>query len=136
MLCHALLHTLWSFYRSPPRNVQSLLILYMIHCRCFFLRFILPARGEVIAPWCRAVRNAEGKWRWHVIHDNHKEAQMWGSERVKVAGGCSDHPSRVVEFYKSAFLYDGLADTVCPLPDMKAQRHGASGAFMPPGTPT
>ena len=51
-----------------------------------------------------------------------------GGGRFVVAGGCGDHPSRCDRFFRSAFLYDGLAGSAAPLPDMPRARHGCGGA--------
>ena len=57
--------------------------------------------------------------------------------RLFVAGGCTDHPARCGadhpgggQFLNSAFIYDGLTDTVEPVPPMQYRRHGCGGACI------
>lgn len=42
-----------------------------------------------------------------------------GRGRFLVAGGCPDHPQKCHVFLRSAFIFDAVAHTVRPLPDMR-----------------
>lgn len=53
-----------------------------------------------------------------------------GGDRVLLAGGCDDHPTRVRTFFDDACVYDSLRDEWTPLPPMRTRRHGCSGALL------
>ena len=105
------------------------------------------AMGRIIREWSMATLDG-GQLRWQPIHADDTTA-VHGADAVRdgivridcavidiglgnflVAGGCDDHPSRCLSFFRSAFVYDSLTHSVSPLPDMPCVRHGCGGAFI------